>query len=197
MKYIELEMGRREGWQIPMIRVCEKSKMTIPSEKRSEHQSGSVLVATLLVLLAITILGIASINNSVVEMKIARAEKEVRETFYLAEGATMEGLQRLIATDMVDKNEQFPFWHHSRKALSNKNVDFRDPLHWDVDGIGEDNGLRGAMNPDVYVAAVEWRVANGGSLILTQSRIYQNRVYGLCTKYHTNNIIEIGYDLRY
>ena len=50
---------------------------------------------------------------------------------------------------------------------------------------------------DTYMAAVEWGVATGGSLIQTDSRLYQNRIYGLCTRYGTANLIEIGYDLRY
>jgi len=169
----------------------------VRSCRSDQREKGSVLIATLLVLLAVTVLGIASINNSVVEMKIARAEKETRETFYRAEGAVMEGLQRLIAMDAVDKNEQFPFWYHPNESVKDRDIEFRNPAHWDVDGIGEDNGLESGLDPDIFLAAVEWRVATGGSLIQTKSRIYQNRVYGLCTKYGINSIVEIGYDLRY
>ncbi|WP_054031068.1 PilX N-terminal domain-containing pilus assembly protein [Desulfatitalea tepidiphila] len=170
---------------------------TVSPYRSCGREDGSVLIATLLVLLAVTVLGVASINNSVVEMKIARAEKETRETFYRAEGAVMEGLQRLIAMDAVDKNEQFPFWYHSSESIKDGEIEFRDPARWDVDGMGEDNGLASGLDPDIFLAAVEWRVATGGSLIQTQSRLYQNRVYGLCKKYGINSIVEIGYDLRY
>ena len=154
-------------------------------------------MTTLLVLLAITILGVASVNTSVVESKIARSEKEFTETFYLSEGATMECIQRLIDTDMVDKDEQFPPWHHSKAGVVEMAIDFRQPSDWDVDGVGEDNGLKSPINNDVYLAAIEWKVATGGSLIQTESRLYQNRAYGLCTKYGINSIIEVGYYLRY
>ena len=156
-----------------------------------------MLVTTLLVLLAITILGVASINTSVVESKIARTEKEVRETFYLSEGAAMECIQRLIGTDPVDKNEQFPFWIHSKREATGLGVNFRYPKDWDVDGKGADNGLISPMGNETYMAAVEWGVATGGSLVQTGSRLYQNRAYGLCTRYDINSVIEIGYYMRY
>ncbi len=171
--------------------------MSIRSGQHWRSNNGSVLVTTLLVLLAITILGVAGINMSVVESKIARTEKEVRETFYLTEGAAMECVQRLIGTDPVDKIEQFPFWFHSKGEAKGLGADFRHPKDWDVDGKGEDNGLMSPMHNDTYIAAVEWRVATGGSLVQTGSRLYQNRAYGLCTRYDINSVIEIGYYMRY
>ncbi|MFZ1984114.1 MAG: PilX N-terminal domain-containing pilus assembly protein [Desulfatitalea sp.] len=160
-------------------------------------QSGSALVITLMVLIAVTILGIAAVSTSVVELKIARNEREIRETFYLAEGAAAEGVQRLNAMSAVDLNEQYVSWHHPRKALASHPVDFRDRSQWDVDGIGEDNGLQSPLAPETFIAAVEWKVATGGSLVQTESRLYQNRVYGLCDKYAAGTIVEIGYYLRY
>lgn len=161
------------------------------------NQHGAVLMTTLLVLLAITILGIASLNTSVVESKIARCEKEYGETFYLSEGAAMECIQRLIDTEAVDKNEQFPFWYHSKNGSAAQGVDFRRPGDWDVDGVGQDNGLKSPVDDDIYMAAMEWRVATGGSLVQTASRLYQSRAYGLCAKYGAGTIIEVGYNLRY
>jgi hypothetical protein len=165
--------------------------------RSASSQCGSALVITLMVLTALTILGVAALNTSVVELKIVRNEREVRETFGLAEGAVAEGVQRLSATKSVDMNEQFLPWHHPRKAVEENQVDFRDPGRWDVDGVGEDNGLLSPMSSDIFIAAVEWKVATGGSLVQTQSRLYQNRVYGLCNKYDTGTLVEMGYYLRY
>jgi hypothetical protein len=160
-------------------------------------QCGSALLITLMVLTALTILGVAALNTSGVELKISRNEKEVRETFCLAEGAAAEGVQRLSAAAAVDLNEQYLPWHHARKAAENNRVNFRDLNRWDVDGRGEDNGLVSPMAPDTFIAAVEWKVATGGSLIQTQSRLYLNRIYGLCDKYGSGELVEIGYYLRY
>jgi hypothetical protein len=165
--------------------------------RESSKQSGSALVITLMVLAALTILGVASLNTSVVELKIARNEREVRETFCLAEGAVAEGVQRLSALQAVDLNEQYLPWHHPRKSVENNRVDFRDLNRWDVDGLGEDNALVSPMSADTFIAAVEWKVATGGSLVQTQSRLYQNRVYGRCDRYGTGTLVEMGYYLRY
>lgn len=160
-----------------------------------QSQRGSVLIITLLVLMGVTILGITSIDKSIVELKIARNEKEMRKLFYLSEGACMEGVQRLVDTAGIDLEEQIQGWHHPHKK--DKSVNFRLPSHWDVDGIDEDNGLAGSVDEDTYIAAVEWKVATGGSLVQTQPRLYQNRIYGLCNKYGVQTITEIGYYIRY
>ncbi len=161
------------------------------------RQSGSALVITLMVLTALTILGMATLTTSGVELKIVRNEREIREAFCLAEGAVAEGVQRLSAMRTEDLVEQYLPWHHPRKAAETNRVDFRDPARWDADGVGEDNALVSPMSSDTLIAAVEWKVATGGSLVQTQSRLYQNRIYGRCDKYGVGTLVEIGYYLRY
>ena len=158
---------------------------------------GSVLTITLMVLAAITILGIAGINTTIVELHISRNELQLRESFYLSEGAAIEGIQYLREAKAMDLNEQQLPWHHSRATLAAVKTDFKNPDHWKVDQAGEDNGLQSALEPHSYLAAVEWATATGSSLISTQTRLYVNRVYGLCTKHGTDTIVEIGYKMRY
>ena len=159
--------------------------------------SGAALIITILVMAALTILGIMSINTSVVELYISRSEREIRESFYLAEGVTMEGIQRLIALPPKDLDEQYIPWHHAKSRLASEGIDFRNPEDWDINGDENDNAVPGALSGDSFLAAAEWAVATGGSLIQTDTRLYQNRVYGLCRRYDADTIIEIGYYLRY
>lgn len=158
---------------------------------------GSALVVTMLVLVAVTILGIVSINTSVVELNIAHNEQVIRQSFYLAEGASMEGIQRLMGTLDVDLNEHHLPWHHGLKELRAQHVDFRNLSHWDVDLHGQDNAARSLLDDHVFFAAIEKKVATGGSLIQTNSRLYLNTVYGLCTRHKANSLIEVGYYMRY
>ena len=137
------------------------------------HQSGSVLVVTLLIMVSLTIIGIMSINTSVVEIRIGSNERQLREAFYLSEGGAMEGVQRLTYLSGRDLDEQIAFWHHRLDQIEADHLDFRDPRIWDADGEGEDNALASALSSHSYVAAVEWSVATGGSLIQTDSRLYQ------------------------
>lgn len=163
----------------------------------ARNQSGAVLAIVLLVLLALTILGAAALSTTSVELNIARNERELREAFYLAEGAAMEGVQRLVNTPAVDLDERFAFWHHSREAIDGDGPNFRDPGQWEAAGDAQGNCLRSPVDPDTFIAAVEWRVAPGGSLVMTGTRLYQNRVYGRCTKHGAEQLVEIGYYLRY
>lgn len=160
-------------------------------------QCGSALTVVLLVMVAISILGIMSLNTSVVELRIARNEKEARETFYLSESAAIEGIQRLMDTQQIGLEDKFHFWHHTKKEIKADEINFRDPETWNVNGQGEDNGLQSAMGKQAYIAAVEWELATGSSALVTGSRLYLNRVYGLCTKYNAQHLVEIGFYMRY
>jgi hypothetical protein len=174
-----------------------QAKLRLYRRDHRNRQEGSALVITLLVLTAVTILGVASIHSSVIELKISANEREMRNNFFLAESAAMEGIQRLTALKNEDLNEQFVIWHHPKRGPEDGRIDFRDAAQWDGDGVGNDNCLPSALDPHMYLAAVEWKVATGGSLIATGSRLYQNRVYGLCTRNGAKDLIEIGYNLRY
>lgn len=174
----------------------DKGQIPLNSRFGSDPR-GSILVIVLLVMLAVTILGVLSIHTSAVELQIAGTERRMREAFYLAEAAAVEGVQRLVNAESTDMNERYLAWHHSQKDIEAKSIDFRDPLDWDVDRIAPDNGIFATVGEDVFIAAVEWRVATGSSLISTESRLYVNRVYGLCSKNNADTLIEIGYKSRY
>jgi Tfp pilus assembly protein PilX len=161
------------------------------------NQEGSVLLIALLVLLAVTIFGVVSLNTSSVELHIARNERDVREVFYLAEAGVMEGVQSLVDTKQIDLEEKFLFWHHAAKDIEAQQVNFRNPGHWIPSEEAEKNARPCAISPETYLAAVEWDVATGDSLVMTEPRLYVNRIYSLCQKNNSSEIIEVGYRLRY
>ena len=167
------------------------------SDRFLNNGDGSAILVTLLILLAVTVLGVAAINRSVVTLKMTQNEREARETFYLSESAAAEGVQRLSLASGVDKDEKVRRWHHPKKSSDGGIPDFRDPDAWDVDGKGTDNGRPGALGRGTYLAAVEWKVATGSSLIQTAPRLYQNRIYGMCQRHGAVTIVEIGFNLRY
>lgn len=169
----------------------------LPRRFRKDNASGAALIITILVMAALTILGIMSINTSVVEMYISRSDREIRESFYLAEGVVMEGIQQLMILAPKDLDEQYAPWHHAKSRLAGERIDFRNPEDWDTNGDENDNAVPSTLAQDSFLAAVEWGVATGGSLIQTDTRLYQNRIYGLCIRNNTATIIEVGYYLRY
>ena len=156
-----------------------------------------MLVVALLVLAVLSILGAVSIHTSITDLNISRNEREIEEVFYLSESAAMEGVQRLIDTPTVDLSEKTQPWHHSKLSIKRDKLDFRDPRLWDADGPDRKNAMRSMLDPGSFFAAVETRLASGSSAIVTESRLYMNRVYGLSVKYDAFNIVEIGYYQRY
>jgi hypothetical protein len=166
-------------------------------KKCVDDPSGSALVIVLLILIALTILGYACIHSGIIELKITSNERQMRQGFYLAEGAAMDGIQRLSALTFDDLSEQIAFWHHSSRN-GDPLFNFRDPAQWmQGDDDQKPNCVASAIDPDAFIAVVEHKVATASSLVMTDTRLYQNRIYGFCIKYGADNLVEIGFNLRY
>lgn len=161
------------------------------------NEKGSTLVMVLIVMTAISIFGIIALSISKVELEISSNERQMREVFYLSEGAALEGAQRLVNAPPIDLEDKIYPWHHDENTAAQDTLDFRDPRQWDVDGHGEDNAMQSALDSQVYFAAVEHRLAAGSSAVVTESRLYLNRVFGLCIRNNAVGLVEIGYQLRY
>lgn len=177
--------------QQPKDRICTTA-MPAPCSDR-----GSTLVAVLLIMAAVSIFGVVSLNISSVELKISYNERQMREAFYLSESASLEGVQRLVNAPRIDLEDKIYFWHHDENAANRDKTDFRDPRQWKIDGRDGTNAMQGALDPQSYFLAVEHRLAVGSSAVVTGPRLYMNKVYGLCSKHKAMNLVEIGYQLRY
>lgn len=158
---------------------------------------GYALVVVLLVIASLTLMGMVAMETIVVDLEIARSHKEVRESFYLAEAAVMEGVQLLLNGPAVDRKECIYFWHHDQSAVEAGEADFSDADQWQVADPLTNNALQSSLDPHAYLAATEDRVAAGSSLVATESRLYINRLYGRCTKYNTHSLVLVGYYMRY
>jgi hypothetical protein len=161
------------------------------------NAKGSTLVMVLIVMTAISIFGIIGLSISNVELEISSNERQMREVFYLSEGAALEGAQRLVNAPPIDLEDKIYPWHHDETTTAQNTLDFRDPQQWDFDGHGEDNAMQSALDSQVYFAAVEHRLASGSSAVVTESRLYLNRVFGFCSRHNAAGVVEIGYQLRY
>lgn len=159
--------------------------------------SGFALVAVLMVIAVLTVLGIVALDIATVNLEIASSHKETRESFYLAEAAAMEGIQRLLNRPVIDRKECFLYWHHDLATMEKNNLDFTKPENWQTTELAEINAFQSELDPSAFMVAAEQRVASGSSLIVTDSRLYINRVYGLCTKHNADDIVQVGYYMRY
>lgn len=59
-----------------------------PDNNRPDNQEGFVLIAALLILLVLTVMGIAVNRGTITEWRIAMNDREQKETFYEADAVT-------------------------------------------------------------------------------------------------------------
>lgn len=160
-------------------------------------QSGAVLVICVLILTAVTVLGLVGIHAGVMDLNIAGNHTRLGHGLYLAEGAALEGIQRLADTPTIDLLDRTPFWYNSRSALEAAHLDLRRTAHWPDIGHPQAFALPSTLGPDVQIAAVEWSLAAGSSMVATEPRLYLNRVYGRSTRFQADHLVEIGFQMRY
>jgi hypothetical protein len=142
-----------------------------------------LILATLMILVLLTILGIASSRTANTEIIVAGNEIIYQRNFYLAEGAVIQAME--ILADTPDLKENPPDWLElTIGALTDSTAE----SYWDVAGVA--NTLDPTGNTR-YVAGLEY-VALDSSMDMDKPKAYALNVYGLC-KTQGNAIIKVGY----
>ena len=163
----------------------------------AKNKTGAALIICLLRLTAVTVLGIVSLRAGVVVLQIAANQKHAGYALYQAEAAAMEGIQRLANARNRDLQDRLYSWHHGRADIDALAIDLRRRMDWPQ--IDRHNSLVQPclLGSDAQLAAVEWRLAPGSSMVVTEPRLYLNRVYGSANMLRAQCLIEIGYQIRY
>lgn len=176
------------------------------------NENGYVLVGGLLMLGFLTFLGVTATTTSTLEQQIAGNNKAHTECFYVAEASALEAAQRLELANTEDLEERSADWLNTSTVWLNTDSGIeddlsylQDPAYWDVDGEGNDDnaavsGLdttsaQLAYSSPVYTV-VDFGVADGASLTMTEPTVHQYSTYGMCDS-DSEVLIEIGYRRRY
>ena len=171
------------------------------------NEEGVAIITTLLILMLLTFIGITATKTTITEKKIVRSEAIFERSFYLAESAAMEGIQKLenestpeelLASRIVagvsnndgllvstDANEPENDW---------KNIDSND------DNVIDGNDYQDSeLDPDneTHRLVVQAPIANGNSLALGSSRLYDYFSYGLTESEGGRAMIKVGYKKRF
>jgi hypothetical protein len=150
------------------------------------NEDGYLLImATLMILVLLTILGIAASRTANTEVTVAGNELVYQRNFYLAEGAVMEAVEELIRDS--DLHDGTPSWLNTTPAAV---TEVSVGSFWDGAGISDDLDETGNTR---YVAGLEANpVAAGGSLDMDKPRVYSLGVYGRCQRGGVATI-KVGY----
>jgi Tfp pilus assembly protein PilX len=162
---------------------------------RFKGEGGTIMPLALVLLLLLTMIGIAATMTSEVEIRIAGNEVAYKENLYYAEGSAMAGVQMLEnETDTsVLKDLSIP-WLHS--SLPDTNIS--SPTNWNPDDNNENPAFDGVKGYTGYLAVYQG-IDPGGSLDIggASTTLHQYTIYGRSAQKNGEAIIEVGYKKRF
>jgi len=146
---------------------------TMKQNARLKSQEGSVLVVALVLLVALTLLGLTVGTISEVEIQIAGNERRYKENLYVAEAAAMQCAQTMEET--ADLDPTAVVWINAIGTVDPANI--RDDGWWND---GNSTVVDVAIDPDgtTRYLAVEEGVAEGTSLDMTKTVLRSYAIYG-------------------
>ena len=171
------------------------------------NEQGTAIITVLLILMLLTFIGITSTRTTVTEKAVIRSDAVFEQSFYLAESAALEGIQKLANESTPDE-----LLAPLITAASNNNgllipADAQQPendlANCDSDGDGD---IDGNDIPDVCVLdpdnttrrlVVQLPISSGSSLGLGSSRVYSYASYGLTEAQGGRSMIKVGYKKRF
>jgi Tfp pilus assembly protein PilX len=142
-----------------------------------------LILATLMILVLLTILGVAASRTSNTEIMVSANEMVYQRNFYMAEGALIEAIDILAnSTDLADNP---PDWFEPDAGnLTEANVD----TYWDT--TAEESSVDDTGNTR-FLAGVEG-YGGGGSLDVDKPTVKAIGVYGRCQRNGVTTI-KVGY----
>ncbi len=162
------------------------------------NEEGSVIIMALIVLVALTMIGIVSTDNTVVELQIVRNETLYRQNFYRSESAVFDGAQ--VMEDSALTIPPSRSWIQMLAAAP----DMEDVSNWDTTaGTGNaqlSNNMDNPLDPNNNASYAAVYIKKIGSKKMTNpTSLYLYYIYGLSdsTSGQGQSMIRMGYNKRF
>ena len=171
-----------------------------------ESEDGSVLAIAMIMLVLLTLIGISATTTSTIEVQISANDRIYKQNLCVAEGAAMECIQRMEngGEEMKEMTSTRDIWLIDGSDNSNRGGttvpgpdNITDLANWD--GSGTDQSSEEAMLDDAnksYMArfmAFYGGIAEGSSLDMTKSTVYEYKVFGLSRRNQGQVVVGVGY----
>ena len=166
-----------------MTRQTAKAETSMKWKALLQDRGGSVLVLGMLMLVLLSILGIAVVNTSTIEVQVASNERSYKENLYEAEAGAIEAAQSLQNSDLANVA---PGWLQGIGGINEANDMFRDTF-WN------NTAVPSAGLPIARLSAAFQGFAPGSSLSVSSSRIHLYSVYGRSNRNNGNAIVRVQY----
>ena len=160
-----------------------------------KEDQGTILPIALVLLLLLTMIGIAATMTSEVEIRIAGNELAYKQNLYYAEGSAMTGVQMLENEPDTSQLSTLSFpWLHG--SLPNPNI--ASDINWDPDNNNANEALPGEPGYNGYLAVYQG-IDPGGSLDIggSTTTLHKYVIYGRSAQKNGEAIIEVGYKRRF
>jgi hypothetical protein len=155
------------------------------------NEDGAVIIAALMVLVLLTIIGIASTNISNTEVKIAGHELIYQQNFYRAEGATLEAVETMEG--LADPKTTDPAWLWSSLDTFTDDT-ASDSTLWDGTLVDADATPEPATLADTRFVVISGGIMEGETLDIGSTKIHRYAIYGRCAPpKRGSTTVEIGY----
>jgi hypothetical protein len=160
-----------------------------------KNEEGAVMIAALLILVLLTIIGIASTNISNTEVMIATHELIHQQNFYRAEGATLQALDLMEGEENPETVDPPLAWLTQTLANSENLLtsgDLYNPTFWES---GSADATPGASSlSDTRFVVVSGGIVEGESLDMGSTKIHRYGLYGRCAPPNRGAVtVEVGY----
>ena len=160
-----------------------------------KNEEGVVMIAALLILVLLTIIGIASTNISNTEVKIAVHELIHQQNFYRAEGATLQALDLMEGTGNPETKDPPLTWMTQTLANSESLLasgDLYNSTFWDS-GSGDATPEASTFS-DTRFVVVSGGIVEGESLDMGSTKIHDYTIIGRSAPPNRGAVtIEVGY----
>jgi len=166
-----------------------------------ESEDGSVLVIAMIMLVLLTLIGISATTTSTIEVQISANDRIYKQNLCVAEGATMECIQRMEngGEEMKEMTSTRDVWlidgsdNSNRSGVSVPGAEsITDPDNWRDTGLGQTCEVA-MLDANSRFMAFYGGIAEGSSLDMTKPTVYEYRVFGRSTRNNGLVIIGVGY----
>jgi Tfp pilus assembly protein PilX len=142
------------------------------SPRLLKNEDGVAIIAVMLILVVLTIMGIASTNVSNTEIQIAGSHAVYQQNFYLAEGAVTAGIEALEAELAANGDPRGVSGSDNQAGIIDT-----DTIALNINSAGADSKI------DVTNHTTEYYIdyigaSRGSSLGVTSSKVHEFSLYG-------------------
>ena len=161
------------------------------------NEEGSVIIMALIVLVALTMIGIVSTDNTVVELQIVRNETIYRQNFYRAESAVIDGAQVMEDSTLTIPPSPLRPWIQTLASLPVPDH-MENVSNWNAGNSNLSNNMNNPLTNETRYAAIFIKKV-GSKKMTNQDSLYLYHIYGLfdSTSGQGRSMIRMGYNDRF